>query len=114
MKNLSAIDSNQERFFEAGTCVIIIRALRTHMENALLIERVFEVVVNLCCYSKNRSAFGEAGACSLVLDIFRNFMSNDSIAYQGCCAIGNLAYNNQENRKKLTICQVMILNYALS
>ncbi len=50
MKNMSMVDSNQERFYDAGTCGIIIRALRTHMENIQIVEKVFEVIINLCSF----------------------------------------------------------------
>lgn len=109
LKNLCTVsgDDNLLRFHEAGVCPIVIRVLRTHMEEVNVVKEVFIVMANLAVLERNRVALGSAGACSLVVEAFRGYLSNKGLALEGAGCICNLAYNNVENRKKFVICQAL-------
>jgi hypothetical protein len=100
----SSSDSLQQ-FYSAGGCSLLVRVLRTHMEDPDVVKESLLLISNVSLSSHNRSALGASGACSLAVDVLRSQLMNPRVALLGAAALCNLARDVQENKRKLVVCQ---------
>lgn len=97
---MCCLESNRERFGNAGACEAIARALVKTGNDPETVSWLCRAVGHLANNSENnRELLGNAGACQTVVMVFQKFAGNMFVCAEACWAIRQLA-PSEENRSR--------------
>jgi len=106
-------EGNMLRFFTAGTCGVLVKAIKTHGLDAFTAEYGFRAVYALCAENTNVSELGAkgkifyffsffadciVGACGLAAAALKSHTATATVVTQTCLAISRLSVKSKTDK----------------